>query len=47
VVCFSLSNNNFNTQGGYLDGGAFKYADASGFNLDNQALVFKIHLSGQ
>jgi hypothetical protein len=41
---FSLSDNDFITQDGYLESGNFKYADGSGFNLDNQALVFKIHL---
>jgi hypothetical protein len=44
---FSLSDNDFITQDGYLDGDAFKYADASDFNLDNQAHVFKIHLPDQ
>jgi hypothetical protein len=44
---FSLSDNDFITQDGSLDGGAFKYADTSGLNLDNQALVFKIHLPDQ
>lgn len=29
---------------GYLNGGKFKYADASGYNLDNQALVFNVKL---
>jgi hypothetical protein len=41
---FSLSDNDFITQDGYMDGGAFTYADSSHFNLDNQALVFKIKL---
>jgi hypothetical protein len=41
---FSLSDNDFITQDGYLESGNFKYADGTGFNLDNQALVFKIHL---
>jgi hypothetical protein len=41
---FSLSDDDFITQDGYMNGGAFKYADASGYNLDNQALVFKIKL---
>lgn len=41
---FSLSDNDFITQDGFMDGGAYPYADASGFNLDNQALVFKIKL---
>jgi len=41
---FSMSDNDFITQDGYLEDGAFKYSDDSGFALDNQALVFKIHL---
>lgn len=41
---FSLSDNDFITQNGFLQGGAFKYADKSGFNLDNQALVFQVKL---
>ena len=39
---FSMSDNDFITQQGFLDGGEFTYADNSGFNLDNQALVFQI-----
>lgn len=41
---FSLSDNDFITQDGHLEGGKFVYADASGYNLDNQALVFKVSL---
>ncbi|KAI9732957.1 MAG: hypothetical protein M1818_007390 [Claussenomyces sp. TS43310] len=41
---FSLSDNDFITQHGSLDGGAFTYADSSGYNLDNQALVFQVTL---
>jgi hypothetical protein len=41
---FSISDNDFITLDGYMDGGAFPYADESGFNLENQALVFKIKL---
>jgi hypothetical protein len=41
---FSLSDNDFITQNGFMNGGAYPYSDASGFNLDNQALVFKIKL---
>ncbi|KAH9213376.1 esterase-like activity of phytase-domain-containing protein [Leptodontidium sp. 2 PMI_412] len=41
---FSISDNDFITQDGYMNGGAFRYADESGFNLENQALVFKIKL---
>ncbi|KAF2404750.1 outer membrane autotransporter [Trichodelitschia bisporula] len=39
---FSLSDNDFITQNGKIDGGKISYADASGFSLDNQALVFKV-----
>ena len=41
---FSLSDDDFITQNGFLEGGKFNYSDSSGYNLDNQALVFKIHL---
>jgi hypothetical protein len=41
---FSLSDNDFITQKGYENFGKFPYADASGYTLDNQALVFKITL---
>jgi len=41
---FSMSDNDFITQEGFLDGGEFEYADDSGFTLDNQALVFKVSL---
>ncbi|KAI4136315.1 MAG: hypothetical protein L6R39_007832, partial [Caloplaca ligustica] len=41
---FSLSDNDFVTQDGYLNGGRFRYQDASGFDLDNQALVFQVSL---
>ncbi|KAF2712392.1 hypothetical protein K504DRAFT_426626 [Pleomassaria siparia CBS 279.74] len=40
----SFSDNDFITQNGFINGGKIKYADASGFNLDNQVLVFKIRL---
>ncbi|KAI4238455.1 MAG: hypothetical protein LQ349_001086 [Xanthoria aureola] len=39
---FSVSDNDFITQDGYLNGGKFRYSDESGFNLDNQALVFQV-----
>lgn len=39
---FSFSDNDFITQDGFLNGGKFTYKDRSGFNLDNQALVFQI-----
>ncbi|KAI1419116.1 esterase-like activity of phytase-domain-containing protein [Xylaria sp. FL1777] len=42
---FSLSDNDFITQEGFMNGGKLPYADESGFNLDNQALVFKITIS--
>ncbi|KAI1177025.1 esterase-like activity of phytase-domain-containing protein [Nemania sp. FL0916] len=42
---FSLSDNDFITQNGYMNGGKLPYADESGFSLDNQALVFKITIS--
>ncbi|KAI1111481.1 esterase-like activity of phytase-domain-containing protein [Nemania sp. NC0429] len=42
---FSLSDNDFITQDGYMNGGGLPYADESGFSLDNQALVFKISIS--
>ena len=40
----SLSDNDFVTQNGFLDGGTFSYKDESGYNLDNQALVFRVKL---
>lgn len=39
---FSLSDNDFITQDGHLNGGKFTYKDASGYNVDNQALVFQV-----
>ena len=41
---FSVSDNDFITQDGYMKGGQFKYADESGYDLLNQVLVFKIQL---
>ncbi|KAF2155298.1 hypothetical protein K461DRAFT_276496 [Myriangium duriaei CBS 260.36] len=41
---FSLSDNDFITQEGRLDGGKFTYKDGSGYSLDNQALVFQVKL---
>lgn len=32
---------------GYMDGGNYRYKDASGYDLDNQALVFKVKLPGR
>lgn len=40
----SLSDDDYITQDGYLEGGKFHYADESGYNLDNQALIFKVKL---
>ncbi|KAI1387583.1 esterase-like activity of phytase-domain-containing protein [Hypoxylon trugodes] len=42
---FSLSDNDFITQNGFMNGGKFPYTDDSGYNLDSQALVFKIRIS--
>jgi hypothetical protein len=44
-LVISLSDNDFITQNGYMNGGELPYADESGFNLDNQALIFKITIS--
>lgn len=41
---FSLSDNDFITQNGFANFGQNPYHDQSGFNLDTQALVFKITL---
>ena len=41
---FSLSDNDFITQDGYMNFGKYQYADSSGYNLLNQALVFKVTL---
>ncbi|KAI9792900.1 MAG: hypothetical protein M1835_007579 [Candelina submexicana] len=41
---FSFSDNDFITQDGHLNGGRFSYSDVSGYNLDNQVLVFQIKL---
>lgn len=40
----SFSDNDFITQDGQLKFGQFEYADESGYNLDNQALMFKVKL---
>ncbi|KAI0178734.1 esterase-like activity of phytase-domain-containing protein [Hypoxylon sp. FL1284] len=42
---FSLSDNDFITQNGFMNGGKYPYADNSGYNLDSQALVFKVSIS--
>ncbi|TAQ84585.1 hypothetical protein B7494_g7087 [Chlorociboria aeruginascens] len=41
---FSLSDDDFITQDGHLNFGLFAYTDSTGYNLDNQALVFKVGL---
>lgn len=41
---FSLSDNDFVTQNGFMDNGQLPYADESGFDLDNQVLVFHVTL---
>ncbi|OJD17291.1 hypothetical protein AJ78_02625 [Emergomyces pasteurianus Ep9510] len=38
----SFSDNDYITQDGHLNFGKFNYADTSGFDLDTQALVFRI-----
>ena len=38
----SLSDNDFITQNGYLKSGQYRYQDESGFELDNQVLVFRV-----
>ncbi|KAH8707108.1 esterase-like activity of phytase-domain-containing protein [Phaeosphaeriaceae sp. PMI808] len=40
----SFSDNDFVTQNGFINFGKLPYKDASGFDLDNQVLVFKIRL---
>ncbi|KAL4996361.1 esterase-like activity of phytase-domain-containing protein [Aspergillus recurvatus] len=39
---FTFSDNDFITQDGAMNFGRLPYADASGFNLNSQALVFKV-----
>lgn len=41
---FTLSDDDFITQNGYINFGKVKYQDASGYNLDNQVLAFKVTL---
>jgi len=41
---FSLSDNDFITQDGYMNSGKLKYADDSGYDVENQALVFRVKL---
>ncbi|KAL8865189.1 MAG: hypothetical protein Q9174_007024 [Haloplaca sp. 1 TL-2023] len=40
----SISDNDFITQNGYLNFGNYRYADASGLNIDTQALVFRVKI---
>ncbi|KAF2500433.1 hypothetical protein BU16DRAFT_478840 [Lophium mytilinum] len=40
----SFSDNDFITQNGFINFGKDPYKDSSGFNLDNQALVFRVKL---
>ena len=40
----SMSDNDFITQDGYLNGGKFTYSDNSGCNVPNQGLVFQVQL---
>ena len=41
---FSLSDNDFITQNGFMNGGKLPYKDESGADLANQILVFKVKL---
>ena len=43
-LVLSVSDNDFITQDGRITTGGFTYKDASGLNLDNQALLFKVKL---
>ncbi|KAG8530771.1 uncharacterized protein KY384_004128 [Bacidia gigantensis] len=40
----SVSDNDFITQNGYMNGGKYPYKDESGFDVDSQALVFRVKL---
>jgi len=42
----ALSDNDFVTQNGFVNFGEITYRDASGFNLDTQALVFRVRVAG-
>jgi hypothetical protein len=42
---FAFSDNDFITQNGFVNFGELPYSDGSGFNLDSQALVFRVTLS--
>lgn len=41
---FSISDNDFITQDGYMNGGQLPYSDESGYDLLNQVLVFHVKL---
>ncbi|GES57505.1 peptidase M35 deuterolysin [Aspergillus terreus] len=41
---FSFSDNDFVTQDGHMNFGAFKYADETGYNIDSQVLVFRVQI---
>ena len=38
----SMSDNDFVTQNGFVNGGMIPYRDASGVNLQSQAVVFRV-----
>ena len=38
---FTINDNDFITQNGYIKNGTIRYADKSGFDLPTQALMFK------
>lgn len=38
----SMSDNDFVTQNGFVNGGMMPYRDASGVNLQSQAVVFRV-----
>ncbi|EJU02747.1 hypothetical protein DACRYDRAFT_94457 [Dacryopinax primogenitus] len=40
----ATNDNDFVTQDGYMNFGQIQYKDGSGFNFDNEALVFKVQL---
>jgi hypothetical protein len=41
---FSLSDNDFITQNGFINAGKLPYKDGTGANVTNQVLVFKVTL---
>ena len=44
VFVFSFSDNDFVTQDGYMNFGNYRYKDSSGYDVSNQALVFRVML---